>query len=173
MKIRAELVRFYSKEQAVKVAAYVGADEERFEELLALFFEQDYRIVQRAAAVVAVCVDTYPFLITPYLDQLVENLKNDIPDAVKRNTVRLLQNQEVPGHLIGPLSDRCFKFLRDKSEAVAVRVFSMSVLLNIVRKIPELGSELKWLIEDELPYASAGFISRGKKVLKELNKMGY
>jgi len=33
----------------------------------------------------------------------------------------------------------------------------MTVLLNIVKKEPDLKKELKILIEDQLPYASAGF----------------
>lgn len=173
MNIREELKRVYSKELAIKVAAHVGADEELFSELMTLFFQEDYRIVQRASAVLAVCVDTYPFLITPYLDRLVANLENDIPDVIKRNTVRILQTQEIPDHLLGTLADSCFKFLGTKQEAVAIRAFSMTVLLNVVRKVPELGEELKWLIEEQLPYASAGFVSRGNKVLQELRKMGY
>lgn len=173
MKIKEELERVYSKELATKVAAYVGADEELFSELMVLFFQEDYRIVQRASAVLVVCVDNYPFLINPYLDQLVANLKNEIPDVVKRNTIRILQNQEMPDHLLGVVADSCFKFLASKHEAVAIQAFSMTVLLNVVRKVPELGSELKWLIEEQLPYASAGFISRGNKVLNELRKLGY
>lgn len=173
MQIKQELECVYSKELAVKVAAYVGADEELFSELMKLFFEKDYRIVQRASAVVAVCVDDYPFLISPYLDQLVDNLKNDIPDVVKRNTVRILQTREIPYHLLGDVADSCFKFLASKQEPVAIKAFSMTILLNVVRKVPELAGELKWLIEEQLPYASAGFVSRGNKVVSELGKLGY
>jgi hypothetical protein len=173
MKIREELERVYSKQLAIKVATYVGADEELFSELMILFFQEDYRMVQRASAVLSVCVDNYPFLITPYLDRLVANLKNDIPDVIKRNTVRILQTQDIPDHLLGAVADSCFQFLGSKNEAVAIQAFSMTVLLNVVRKVPELGSELKWLIEEQLPYASAGFVSRGKKVLNELRKLGY
>lgn len=173
MNIKQELEHVYSKELAVKVAKYVGADEVLFSELMTLFFEKEYRMVQRAAAVVSVCVDNYPFLITPYLDSFVANLKKDIPDVIKRNTVRILQTQELPDHLLGGVADSCFKFLKSKQEPVAVKVFSMTILLNIVRKVPELQGELQWLIEDQLPYASAGFVSRGSKVLKELKKLGH
>lgn len=171
MNISEELEGVYSKQLAVRVAGRVGADQHLFNELMTLFFESDYRIVQRAAAVVAVCVDSYPFLIIPYLDRLVANLKNDIPDVIKRNTVRILQNQELPDYLLGEVADSCFKFLESKLEPVAVKVFSMTILLHIVRKVPELSDELRCLIEDQLPYSSAGFKSRGTKVLNELKKI--
>jgi hypothetical protein len=47
----------------------------------------------------------------------------------------------------------------------------MTVLLNIVKYVPELKEELKIIIEDQMPYASAGFQSRGKKTLKALEKI--
>ena len=46
----------------------------------------------------------------------------------------------------------------------------MTVLYNITLKIPELADELKIIIEDQMPYGSAGFKSRGKKILKGLQK---
>jgi hypothetical protein len=53
-------------------------------------------------------------------------------------------------------------------QPIAVRVFSMTVLCNLAGKLPELKNELIPLIEDQMPYGSAGFISRGRKVLKDL-----
>ena len=47
----------------------------------------------------------------------------------------------------------------------------MSVLLKIVRRYPELKQELKQLIEDQMPFGSAGFVSRGKRVLKALESV--
>jgi hypothetical protein len=44
----------------------------------------------------------------------------------------------------------------------------MTVLANLAKKLPELKNELVPLIEDQMPFGSAGFISRGRKVLKEL-----
>jgi hypothetical protein len=47
----------------------------------------------------------------------------------------------------------------------------MTVLFNIVKKYPELKDELKMSIEDQLPYGSAGFKSRGRRILKSLEKI--
>jgi hypothetical protein len=93
-----------------------------------------------------------------------------VHDAVKRNVVRLLQFIEIPKQLQGLTADICFRFFHNKREPIAVRVFSMTVLSNLAKKLPELKNELIPLIEDQLPYGSAGFISRGRKVLRELKK---
>ena len=95
--------------------------------------------------------------------------KKDAHVAVKRNIMRLLQDIEIPQQLYGTLTDKCFTLL-DPKETIAVRVFSMTVLANIAKQEPDLKKELSIVIEDQLPYASAGFLSRAKQVLKELAK---
>jgi hypothetical protein len=57
----------------------------------------------------------------------------------------------------------CFKFLESPTEALAVKVFSMTVLVNLAKQYPEIVPEIKILIEDQLPHQSAGFKSRTKK----------
>ena len=64
----------------------------------------------------------------------------------------------------------CFKFLESSTEALAVKVFSMTVLSNFAKQYPEIVPEIKIVIEDQLLHQSAGFKSRAKKVLKDLDK---
>ena len=100
---------------------------------------------------------------------IIRHLKTPgLHDAVKRNTVRILQFITIPRSLQGQAAAICFDLFQNTEEPVAVRVFSMSVLARIAHDQPELKSELKILIEDHLPYASAGFLSRARKVLKQL-----
>jgi hypothetical protein len=82
----------------------------------------------------------------------------------------MLQFIDIPKKHQGVIADICFKSLIDKKEPIAIRVFSMTVIANLAAKIPELKNELIPIIEEQLPYASAGFVSRGKKVLKELKR---
>jgi len=111
-------------------------------------------------------------LIRPHLEKMVLNLKDEnIHVAVKRNTVRLLQNVEIAEDLMGTIADCCFNFLANPNEAVAVRIFSMSILYELCKKEPDLANELKIIIEEFMPHGTAGFRSRGTKVLKGLRKM--
>ena len=171
MNIKDEILREHSKTQAIRIAKHIGNDKEKFSILMALFFDSEYRITQRAAWIVSHCHQLHPSLITPYLSKMIENLEKDISIAVKRNTVRILQSVTIPNELMGTLADICFKFLADTKETIAVRVFSMTVLSNIVQEYPEMKSELQFAIEEQMPFGSAGFISRSKKVLKQLSKL--
>lgn len=168
MDIKKELLHEHSKAQALKISNYIGRDKDRFDGLMKLFFDTDYRVTQRAAWAVSHCADKHPELIEPYIESMILNLKNDITVAVQRNTLRVLQEREMPDSIIGEAADICFKIMESAKAPIAVKVFAMTLLANICKKVPELKNELRILIEDQLPYGSAGFKSRANKILKKL-----
>jgi hypothetical protein len=170
MNIKNELLKEHSKAQALKIQQYIGNDTLRFALLMDFFLGNTYRVTQRAAWVVSSCVEAHPELITPYLKAVIEQLKDSTHDAVKRNTLRLLQHIPIPIQLQGLATDRCFALIQGK-EAIAIKVFAMTVLYNIVEVHPEMAGELKLIIEEQLPHSSAGFQSRGKKILRKLDKL--
>ncbi len=171
MDIKAILSKDHSKTITDQVVAYVGDDPKRFSALVAVYLAGPYRITQRAAWPLSCCVVTHPELIEGHLSTILKFVKKPgNHEAVKRNTVRLLQFISIPKRFHGQIIDMCFGFLTDSKEPIAVKAFSMTVLANLVKGIPELKEELKIIIEDQMPYGSAGFKSRGSKVLKELAK---
>ncbi len=112
------------------------------------------------------CAIKNPQLTQSYLQRLIKNLQGDIHVAVKRNTVRVLQYIDIPEKLRGMAATVCFDLIQSGNEPVAVKAFSMTVLANICKHEPELADELKLIIEDQLPFASAGFKARAKKILR-------
>jgi hypothetical protein len=172
MNLREEILLEHSKRQATKIANWVGDDKKRFEELLGLFLKDEYRVTQRAAYAFGIVADRHPKLVANYWGILIENLKKPVLHvAVKRNTIRLLQNAYLPDELLGDITEICFKYLASNDESIAVKAFSTTVLLNTARRYPDIKNELKMLIEDQLHHGSTGFVNRGKKVLAELNKL--
>lgn len=163
------LLKEHSKAQCNRIVEYIGTDKDRFEQLVNVFITSTYRVTQRAAWPLSYCVEYHPELIKPHLKKLIHNLKRPgLHDAVKRNTVRLLQFISIPKSLQGVTAQVCFDLLQNRKEPIAVRVFAMTVLSNIAKDQPELKSELKIIIEDNMPYGSAGFVSRSRKILKDL-----
>ena len=112
------------------------------------------------------------FKFTQTLERMMNNLKKPNPhDAVKRNSIRLMHEIELPEAYHGEIMDMCFTYLESPKESLAVKVFSMSVIANLARYYPEIKPELKLIIEDLLPHQSAGVKSRAKKVLQQLNTL--
>jgi hypothetical protein len=170
--LREEILKEHSKAQCTKIVKWVGNSQQRFDELFHLFLNDEYRVVQRAAWPVSYCVDEHPELISKHWKELMQNLKKpNLHNAVKRNSIRLMQDIELPEAYHGKIMDMGFKYLESPKETLAVKVFSMSVLGNLAKKYPEIKTELKLIIEDQLPYQSAGFKSRAKMVLKQLGQL--
>ena len=157
-----------SSENITKLAGEIGDDAERFAQLMALFFGGPYRVTHFSAHLLSKCCDRYPHLILPYLGRMIDLLDKPVHDSLKRNIIRTMQFIEIPEAHWDKTVDNCFRLLQSRKEAVAIKVFAMTVLANLCGKFPELKNELSVIIEDQLPYESAAFVSRGRKILAGL-----
>lgn len=164
------LLREHSKKQCAKIVKYIGSDKARFASLMKLFFNGEYRVTQRAAWPMSYAAIKHPDLIQPYLNKLINNLdKEDLHDAIKRNTVRLLQEIDIPKKYHGKLMDTCFALIESHTAAAAIKAFSLTILHNLSKEYPEIKAELKLIIEDRWEHETAAFKSRGRKILKSLS----
>lgn len=169
MKLREQILKEHSKANCDLVVKWIGDSQQRFDELFDLFLNDEYRVVQRAGWPLSNAVIAHPKLIKKHFSKLLKNLqKPKIHDAVKRNTIRLLQNIPVPVRFQGQVMDICFEYINSPTEAVAVKAFALTVLENLSKQYPEIQRELKTIIEDRWDYESAAFRSRAKKILKKL-----
>jgi hypothetical protein len=169
MNLKQFLPERYSKEDFKEIIDWINGSHEHFAELMEIFFDGNTRKNQYAASVMIHCIDEWDYLLNPYLEKLILNLQNDgLHDAIKRNSVRVLQDVEIPEKLHGSMVDICFKYLQNPSEAIAIKVFSMTIIHNLTKDYPELIEELKFILEEQMPFQSAGFRSRAGKILRSL-----
>src|ERR1043165_5977298 len=92
--------KVYSKQQALAVSEYACSSAERFAKLMQCFLSNEYRLAQRAAWSVSWAARQKPDLIEPHIKDLVAQLpRKDVHDAVIRNSVRILQEIEIPESL--------------------------------------------------------------------------
>jgi hypothetical protein len=152
---------------------WVGGSARRFNQLFELFINDGYRMVQRASWPISYCAISHPALMKDNFSKLITNLKKPgLHNAVKRNSVRLLQHIAIPQRYHGEVMVICFGFLQSPTEPVAVKVFSLTVLANLSKQYPEIFSEIKLLVEEQLPYQTAAFKSRAKKLFDDNKPSG-
>lgn len=170
MDIKKEILKAPSKLQVMKIVTYIGSDSNRFNILVTNYLNGPYRVTQRAAWPMSYCIENHPKLINPHFKMLLNfAAKSGVHVSVKRNTMRLLQFVKIPKKHQGQVIGLAFNFLQSRSEPVAVKVFSMTVLSHLTKEEPDLKNELRLIIEDQLPFSSPAFKSRAKKVLTELS----
>jgi len=170
MNLRNTILAQHSKATCTKIVQWIGNNQERFNTLFNLFlYDDDWCVTQKASWPLSYAVQAHPELIKPHFGKLLKNLKKPkLHDAVKRNTIRLLQDISIPEKFQGDLMNTCFDYISSPDEKPAVKAFSLTILHNLSREYPEIKQELKAIIEDRWDYESAAFRSRAKKVLKTL-----
>ncbi|MGG9971967.1 hypothetical protein ACQ33O_09265 [Ferruginibacter sp. SUN002] len=163
--LREELVKEHSKAQCNKIVAWVGSDQKRFDELFTHFSGKELKLVKMAAWPMSYCVQEHPALIKKHFTDIINILsKEKLIDAVKRNSLRALQCVDIPEKYEGQLMDLCFKYAAAPEEPIAVRVFALNVLSNLVKKYPEILPEIKLLIEENENHQTAAFKSVANKI---------
>lgn len=155
-----------TKKQVDAVVDWVGTDQQRFDELVHQFLTGGYRLTQRAGWPLSYIAMAQPLLIAKHLKKMIDNLRQPhLHNAVKRNTVRILQQMDVPEELQGELMETCFKFIQAVDEPAAVKAFSLTILHNLSKKYPEILPEIKAIIADRPDHQTAAFKSRAKLFL--------
>ncbi|MBI5857371.1 MAG: hypothetical protein HZB42_06945 [Sphingobacteriales bacterium] len=136
--------------------------------MLKLFLYDEALVVQRAGWPLSYIAIACPQLIQMHFGKLISNLrKPDLHDAVKRNTLRLLQDVSIPEKFHGEIMNVCFDYIISPAEKPAVKAFSLTILQHLSRQYPDIRQELKTIIEDRWDFETAAFKSRARKILTE------
>jgi len=171
MKLRDELLKEHTKENCMRIVRWIGNSEQRFAQLIDLFINEEYRVVQRAAWPLSYVLQDHPGLAKKHLPVLLDNLDNPaLGGAAKRNTLRALQTVPIPEKYHGVVMNHCFNYISDPTEKAAVKAFALTVLENLSQLYPDIKGELKLIIEEAMPNESPAFISRAKKILTRMSK---
>jgi len=153
----------HSKQRTRELVEWVGNDARRFGKMVGFMTGGDPLLEQRASWVVGDCVERWPGLAGPRLLHVLDNLgRSGLHPAVVRATFRLLQFAEIPPQLEGRVCGMAMAALGGAT-AVAVKAYAMTVLKRLVGRYPEIGEEVRLLIEEQLPQASPGFRARARK----------
>jgi hypothetical protein len=168
MDLRQQLLSEHSKANCNKIVRWIGNKQERFDELFRFFTGPEPRLVQVSAWPVSYAAIAHPALIQKHLTKLFRHLDEPgIHQAVKRNTIRLLQDIDIPVKYHGKLMDTCFRYLTVPGESIAVKAFSLHVLQKLAALYPEIVPEIKLLIEENYQRETPAFKARATIFLKK------
>lgn len=170
MDIELALINEHSKTTTMKIVKYIGNDKARFKILLAIFFNGEYRLSQRAAWPLSYVAINDPLLIKPHFTKLIHKLsRTDNHPAIARNILRTFQEIEIPEKYHAVLIDLCFKFIMDIQYPIAIRAFAITVAAKICKIYPELKRELIIILDEIKRYPQQAAITvRLRDAYKEL-----
>ncbi len=165
-----EIRKEHSRTQALNIAAWACASKKNCKELMKCFMSDEYRLAQRAAWSVSWVARKKPEMIMPYIKDLVFQMqRTDIHNAVIRNSIRILEQMNIPKKFHGEVMNTCFHFMETPSTPAAIKAFSLTTLFNLSKQYPEIKPELILMITENWDHETAAFKSRGRKILTQLN----
>jgi len=151
----------------------ISAKPDLFAEAFALVRENKGTVSSRASRAIFFSFSNNPGIIDPFIADIVDATLTIENTSIRQNLLRLLSELELTEdtHQIGTLIDNCFRWIDSIESTPAIKVYSLEIVYKLSRKIPELQNELINTIENQMELSSAGFKSRGGRLLKKLYKL--
>ncbi|WP_203292825.1 adenylosuccinate lyase [Luteirhabdus pelagi] len=171
------------RENRLGAAKWVLANPETFGELLEYCYDDDDERAYKATWVLEFVCKEKLDLLYPHFDYFFEHLHTLTTDQSLRPMAHIcemivlqyykkketsIQKCFTPSHK-QKMTECCFDWLIS-DQKVACQVRAMTCLQYLGAEIDWVHPELKNILQQNLPTGSAGYKSRGKKILKSLSK---
>jgi hypothetical protein len=168
-----ELLCDSSRSLADLAASMICDDPELLKPLLSLIWSDHDPWSNRASRVFSICCCRFPGFMRPYSTEIIKKMGNVKSEGVLRNMLKIFSetNIKLSESSRSLLTNLCFDYLTGNTP-VAIKVYSMEIIFRFCTDYPEIMQELYAIIESQMDGGTAGFKSRGTKILKKINKQG-
>ena len=171
MDFRSLLADFPSGVEKDLLIGEVIKSESNFNTLLQLALNEKEPVAWRASWILDGSDEKKPGLARNYIPKIVRALPGLESRGTLRSLLRLLARHDIPEEEQGLLIDLCFSYLVSELYPVAVKAHAMQIIYLHVLLYPELKDELVAVIEDQVANNSVGFKSRGRRLIKQMEKL--
>jgi hypothetical protein len=171
MDFRSLLMNFPSGAEKDLFIREVIGNKGQFGALLDLALHDKDPVAWRAAWVLDGSDEQQAGLATKHLHKIVHALPALESMGSLRSLLRLLSRHDIPEESQGMLIDLCFGYLVSELYPVAVKAHAMQIVYMHVLLYPELKEELVTVLEDQMDNNSVGFLARGRRLIKQMEKL--
>jgi hypothetical protein len=168
-----EFLHDSSRKAADDATRFVKANPESLKDYLHKARNAKYPLCMRSARVIQLFAPGNDALIEPYIDEIVDTIRDTKETGVRRSFLKIFIDTELvyKTNRQGEIADLCFKYIMNPKEAIAIRAYSIGVLLKIIEKEPDLARELELCLEilenDPSPGLHAWFAKIRKTIKKK------
>lgn len=166
--LEAQLVESSRKLTDILVAK-IGNSQSLFDEAMELAYRDTTPISMRAAWIAYIVAEKHPKLAKPHYTRLIKALPTVKVDGVKRSALKMLADgmPDLNEEEFGILADIAFTFAEDPNQAIAVKAFSIDILIEVAKKYPDIIPEIVAILESIMPDGSRGLKNKCGKLLKK------
>lgn len=171
------------RENRVKVTKKVLKDQELFQSLIEIAFEQGNGLSVKAIWILELVCEKRLDWLAFNLTYFIENISNVKEESAVRSIAKIcnLVSQDYNSKFESPIKltitqdhvsqmiETCFEWLLSDYK-VATKAHAMESLYFLGIKTGWIHYELRMIIEKNLPFESPGYATRAKKVLESMSK---
>lgn len=144
-------------------------------QLQAIFWDEVFKEEQpyawRAAWVLDHLTDNHPEIILPVLPQLYASLPLLTNNGLKRHFLKMINKCEPDYDKVGYHLDLFFKWMTTPDEAVCTKIFSLQLVMKLVKQENDLAPEVQAYLETCLERGGTpGWMNSVKKHINILQK---
>jgi hypothetical protein len=168
--IRQQLLKINSRANADLVENHVIQDRRKLVELVACFFSDETKVVQRASQVVGNLGRSRPSWLEPWWEELLAAGNRPVHVAVRRNVARYFSELDltIPVELERKLAKSFADWIAEPNVPVAVAVFAMQFIADRADRYPSEAHLVIKTIRARIKTASPGFKNRATRILRQL-----
>jgi hypothetical protein len=151
----------------IKRLAMECTGKHEFASLVTCMTDRDSHVSAMAAWCMSHVVIKHPQILSiNHYRTFLDIVSNTQSSSLKRNIMRAWQVVDIPADLRLWVAEIALAFLASPKEDVAIKAFSITVLQQIVRYVPELKEEILFILERDMPHATAAYIQRARQFIK-------
>jgi len=169
--VRTSILEDRSKANIAFLVKVMAADDSLVESCMDFVDDPDPKLAMRYMWLLGHLAEVRPKLLFGYMSHLFakRHMHNTIT-GLHRSLVKMLTFTGVPEDIQGLVVDQIFEWCLDPEIQVAVKVYGITVLVDLCKIYPELETELKAVIHDQMDKNTYAFTARSKQILKQLEK---
>jgi len=171
--LKKEILKDRSSSHRQFLIEQINNSPDLYSHLIDYSFDKNQVLAFRASWILDNVTEKYPTIISQpsHLHKIINKVVTLSNYSVIRAIVRLLTRINIPEKYLGTIVHQCFLWLEASQTPIAVKVHCMQILLNAVKRQPELKNELQMAIQTQLPFGSKGYKARGKRIIEELDNI--
>ncbi len=172
MNVKELLLSKHSKSITLKVTSYLIDNPKDINSFLKLFSPKEVLLAQRASWVLSYLFIDLNKLTLAHTKKIIELIKEEkYHSAIQRNAFKIFENVDCPEECLGEIIDLSFKAIENTKNPVAIRAYAIGTIQRYCKKYPEFKVELTECIKRYIDDDSPAFKARGKRVIKDLEKI--
>ncbi len=156
-----------SKAIVAEVLDYIGSDPDKLSELMSLVLGVDETLAINSSWVLYHALDVETLDFAPYVTDSIAPMMHPAHPMIERGLLKMFWTVDRwPEERYSEIIDHMMSTIMDTKSMIAAQALSMEALWKHLQPYPELLDELMIVVEEGIPYGSAGYKAKARKILK-------